>query len=100
MASRRGLAWSIAGILLLLLVMAMVLLLQADRVARFALDQAGDALGLEINATGAAEYRIRGTPTLVVRDVVARLPGAAVPVLTADRVLLSMPWSPTCCSSN
>lgn len=93
MASRRGLAWSVACILLLLLVVAMVLLLQADRVARFALDQAGDALGLEITATGAAEYRIRGTPTLVVRDVVALIPGTTVPVLTADRVLLSMPWS-------
>lgn len=93
MASRRGLAWIAAGLLLLLVVVAAILLLQADRVARFALGQAGDALGLEITATGAAEYRVRGAPTLVVRDVVARVPGAAVPVLTADRVLLSMPWS-------
>ncbi|HET8818281.1 MAG TPA: hypothetical protein VFM73_01910 [Xanthomonadaceae bacterium] len=93
MASRRALGWIFAGALLLLLVVAVVLLLQADRVARFALGQAGDALGLEITATGAAEYRIRDTPTLVVRDVVARAPGAPVPVLTADRVLLSMPWS-------
>lgn len=93
MASRRGLAWIVAGIALLLLVVAAVVLLQADRVARFALDQAGDALGLEITASGAAEYRIRETPTLVVRDVVARVTGAPVPVLAADRVLLSMPWS-------
>lgn len=93
MTSRRGLAWITAGLLLLLLVVAAILLLQADRVARFALDQAGDALGLEITASGAAEYRVRGTPTLVVRDVVAHAPGATVPVLTADRVLLSMPWS-------
>ena len=92
-ASRRRLAWFVAGVLVLLLALAAVLLLQADRVARFALDQAENALGLEITASGAAEYRIRGTPTLVVRDVVARLPGAAVPVLTADRVLLSLPWS-------
>ena len=91
--SRRRLAWVVAGVLVLLLAMAAVLLLQADRVARFALGQAGDALGLEITASGAAEYRIRGTPTLVVRDMVARVPGATVPVLTADRVLLSLPWS-------
>lgn len=93
MTSRRGLAWIVAGLLLLLVVVGTILMLQADRVARFALDQAGDALGLEITATGAAEYRVRGTPTLVLRDVVARAPGATVPVLTAGRVLLSMPWS-------
>lgn len=93
MASRRGLAWILAGGLLLLLVVAATLMLQADRVARFALGQAGDALGLEITASGAAEYRLRDTPRLVVRDVVARAPGAATPVLVADRVLVSLPWS-------
>lgn len=92
-ASRRWIAWVAAGVVVVALVVAITLLLQADRVARFALDQAGDALGLEITSSGAAEYRIRGTPTLVVRDVVARLPGTQVTVLTADRVLLSMPWS-------
>ena len=92
-ASRRWIAWVVAGVLALALVVALVLMLQAGRVARFALDRAGDALGLEITSSGAAEYRIRGMPTLVVRDVVARLPGAPQPVLTADRVLLSLPWS-------
>ena len=89
----RRIAWIIAATLLLALVAALVLLLQAGRVADFALDRAGDALGLEITAEGAAEYRLRGTPTLVVRDLRARMPGAAVPVLTADRLLLSLPWS-------
>ena len=93
MASRRGLAWILGAGLLLLLVVAAGLMLQADRVARFALGQAGDALGLEITASGAAEYRLRDTPRLVVRDVVARAPGAATPVLIADRVLVSLPWS-------
>ncbi len=92
-ASRRWIAWAAAGVLVAALAVAITLLLQADRVARFALDQAGDALGLDITSSGAAEYRIRGTPTLVVRDVVARLPGTQVTVLSADRVLLSLPWS-------
>lgn len=91
---RRGtLALVVGGILLAALVAALVFVSRADRVARFALDRAGDALGLEITASGASEYRLRGTPTVVVRGVVARAPGAAVPVLTADRVLLSLPWS-------
>lgn len=91
---RRGIAWIVvAGVLALLLVVATVFVLRGDRVARFALDRAGDALGLEITATGGLEYRLRDTPMIVARDVVARLPGAAVPVLTADRLLLSLPWS-------
>lgn len=92
-ASRRRIAWIAAGVLVVALVVAAALLLQADRVVRFALDQAGDALGLDITSSGAAEYRVRGTPTLVVRDVVARLPGTQVTVLAADRLLLSLPWS-------
>src|SRR5690606_39744052 len=38
-------------------------------------------------------YSLRGTPTLVVRDLVARQPGAAEPVLRAGRVYLSLRWS-------
>ena len=91
--SRRRVAWIAAGASLALLVLAVFLLSRPERVARFALDRAGNALGLEITASGASEYRIRGTPTLVVRDVEARMPGAQSPLLTADRVLLSMPWS-------
>lgn len=91
--ARRRLAWIVAGLLLLLLVVAISFVFRGERIASFALDRAGDALGLEITASGASEYRLRGMPTLVVRDVVARAPGAPVPVLTADRVLLSLPWS-------
>lgn len=53
----------------------------------------GRALNLEITASGSSEYRLRGTPMLVVRDVVAREPGAAQPLLRARRVYLSLPWS-------
>lgn len=53
----------------------------------------GRSLGLEITAGGASEYHLRGTPVLVVRDVVVREPGAATPLLRADRIHVSVPWS-------
>src|SRR3546814_11600496 len=68
-------------------------LLQPQRVTGFVLNALGDALGLEITATGSSEYRLRGTPVLVVHDVVAREPGAATPLLRARRVYVSVPWS-------
>ncbi|SJZ75104.1 hypothetical protein [Novilysobacter spongiicola] len=64
-----------------------------SQVARLVLGQAGSALGLEITSSGASEYRLRGTPHLVVRDVVARMPGASEPLLVAERLRLSLPWS-------
>ena len=88
-STRRRVAWIVVAAVVGLLLLAAFLLSRPERVARFALAQAGQALGLEITASGAAEYRIRGTPTLVVRDVVARLPGTTTPVMSADRVLLS-----------
>ncbi|MDQ2702621.1 MAG: hypothetical protein M3Y70_07375 [Pseudomonadota bacterium] len=83
-------------VLAALVVVAALLLqyaMEPQRASRFLLARVGNALGLEITATGVAEYRLRGTPTLVVRDVVAREPGAARPLLRADRILLSLPWS-------
>lgn len=53
----------------------------------------GRSLGLEITIGGASEYRLRGTPLLVVRDVVVREPGAATPLLRADRIHVAVPWS-------
>ncbi|GAA3928870.1 hypothetical protein [Luteimonas lutimaris] len=79
--------------LLLLLALVLHLLLQPQRVASFVLGALGDALGLEITAGGGAEYGLRGTPRLTVRDVVAREPGAATPLLRARRVHVSVPWS-------
>lgn len=63
------------------------------QVANLILDRTGAALGLEITASGISEYRLRGTPRLVVRDLVARQPGVDAPVLRAERVYLSLPWS-------
>jgi hypothetical protein len=67
--------------------------LQPEQLAPFVLARTGAALGLEITANGPPEARLRGTPQLVVRDIVVRQPGARQPLLTADRVLLALPWS-------
>ncbi len=68
-------------------------LLQPDNLVPLILSQAEQATGLEITARGASAYRLRGTPQLVLRDVTARMPGATIPILEADRVLVSVPWS-------
>jgi len=65
---------------------------QPDRLAGLVLDKVGNTLGLEITANGRSEYRLRGTPMLVVRDLVVREPGA-LPLLRARRVHLALPWS-------
>jgi hypothetical protein len=80
-------------VLLLLLALALRVVLRPERVAGFVLDSLGKTLGLEITATGTSEYRLRGTPLLVVRNVVAREPGAATPLLRAQRVYVAVPWS-------
>lgn len=93
MTRRARIALVGGGIALLLLALALRLALQPERFTRTLLAQTGRALGLEITASGIGEYRLRGTPMMVVRDVVAREPGAKVPLLRAERVLLSLPWS-------
>lgn len=95
MRLRRGLALAagIAVIVLLLVALAAAILMQPRQLARIALGSVGDALGLGIGFEGEARYRLRGTPLLEVRDVVVRAPGAGAPLLRADRVLVSLPWS-------
>jgi hypothetical protein len=84
---------AIAAIALMLLIVLIAWLAQAPRAVGFLLDRVGNALGLEIGASGVVEYRLRGTPQVVVRDLVAREPGANTPILRARRALLSLPWS-------
>lgn len=91
--SRGALAWGICAALLALLTAALLWVAQPTRVAGLVLGQAGAALNLEITASGVSEYRLRGTPMLVVRGLVAREPGAPAAVLRAERVYLSLPWS-------
>lgn len=64
-----------------------------QRVSAAVLDGVGAALGLELTASGINEYRLRGEPRLVVRDLVARQPGARDAVLRAGRLDIALPWS-------
>src|SRR5687767_6042150 len=82
-----------AGIIVLLLALLLRMFLQPERFTRTVLDRTGRALGLEITAGGIGEYRLRGIPQMIVRDLVVREPGAPTPLLRAERALLSLPWS-------
>lgn len=80
----------LTAVLLALLLLA-GWLLQPQRAGKFLLDKVGSSLGLSISAR-AIDYRLRGTPQLVLHDVVATRPGDAVPLLRAERVFVSLPW--------
>ena len=88
---RRRIVLIVIVVALLLLALLLRVALQPEHATRLILDQAGKALGLEITASS-GEYRLRGTPQLVLHDVVAREPGAT-PLLRASRIYLSLPWS-------
>lgn len=88
----RALLAALAGALVLMII-ALNWALHPDRVAAFILRHAGTALGLQITSTGASDYRLRGTPMLQIRNVVARQPGAATALLRAERIRLELPWS-------
>lgn len=79
--------------LALLLALVLRFVLEPQRVAGLLLARIGAATGLDIRTSGAVEYQLRGKPTVVLHDVVAREPGASTPLLRVDRILLSLPWS-------
>lgn len=87
---RRRTAWLVV---VLLIVVSLRWVSQPSQVAGLILGRVGAALGLEFSASGASEYRLRGTPMLEVRDLVVREPGAHAPLLRAGRVYLALPWS-------
>ncbi len=93
--TRRGrlarIAIVVATLLVLLAIMAGYLL-QPQRASALLLDRVGGALGLRITATGQASYRLRGTPQLILRDVIAQRPGDGTALLRAARVFVSVPW--------
>lgn len=81
------------ALLALLLAVSLRVALRPEFVVRQVLQRTGDALGLVITARGAGEYTLRGTPTLVVRDLDVREAGARTPLLRAERLLIAVPWS-------
>lgn len=92
MTRRRAIVWgALAALLLIPLILRWAG--QPERVAGVIMDQLGESLGLEITAGGSSEYQLRGNPTLVVRDIDVRQPGAGTPLLRAQRIHLSLPWS-------
>ena len=68
-------------------------LLQPERSVPVLLGRVGAALDLDIAATGEHTGRLRGTPQLVLRGVVARERGGGRVLLRAERVLIALPWS-------
>jgi hypothetical protein len=92
---RRWLRWLLiaCAVVFVVTLIAVRVLLQPERATQLILSSLGNALGLEITARGRPELQLRGTPTLVVRDVTATQRGARTPLLRAERILLSLPWS-------
>lgn len=81
------------AVLLALFAIAVHWLLQPANLTHVLLQQAGDRLGLTITASGIGQYRLRGQPQLVLREVTATQAGQSTPVFSAERLLLSLPWS-------
>lgn len=89
----RRLGWLVVlSIALVLVAIAVAILSRPPRATRLLLGAVGNMLGLQVTATS-GDYRLRGTPMIDVHGIVAREPGAAKPLLRADRVVLSLPWS-------
>jgi hypothetical protein len=91
--TRRGRILLALALVALALLLALRWLSRPDSVAAIITNRAGAALGLEITANGASEYRLRGTPMLVLREVTVREAGARAAILRARRLYLALPWS-------
>lgn len=66
--------------------------LEPDRLTALVLSQAGESLGLELTIEGTPDYALRPEPRLVLPKLSARQPGAATPLLHAERAEVSLPW--------
>lgn len=67
--------------------------LEPTRLSANVLSRAGAALGLELSIDGTPEYALRPEPRLRLPNLLARQPGAAAPLLRAESVEVSLPWS-------
>lgn len=91
--TRRGRILLVLALAAIALLIALLWLSRPGNVAAIVTNRVGAALGLEITSGGTSEYRLRGTPMLVLRDVVVREPGAATVLLSAQRIHVALPWS-------
>lgn len=82
---------SLLGLLLALLLVAWLALPPA-RLVPMVLARIGASMGLEISAEGDSATRLGRHPRVVVRNLVAREPGAARALLRASRVEVALPW--------
>lgn len=92
MKRRSAIALIVVVVLVLATALALRWAMRPQTLGPRVLDMAGQALGLEISA-GEFDYGLRGSPQLVARDVSARVPGADTPLVEAERVFISLPWS-------
>jgi hypothetical protein len=83
---------AVIAVLLVLGIAVLAWLMQPPRAVGYLLDRIGTGLGLDLQV-GKADYRLRGTPQLVLHDLVAKHPDDTVALLRAERVLVSLPWS-------
>lgn len=91
--SRSRAVWLIALIIVVALIAGLLRwATRPQQIASLLLSQASRATGLKITASGVSEYRLRGMPAVVLRDVVAQRAGDPTPVLRAERVELTVPW--------
>ncbi|QNP40141.1 AsmA family protein [Lysobacter solisilvae (ex Woo and Kim 2020)] len=91
--TRRRRTLLVLALVAVALLVALYWLSRPRSVAALVTRQLGAALGLEIHADGITEYRLRGTPLLVLRNVRVREPGAPNLLLTARRIHVALPWS-------
>ncbi|TWT18516.1 hypothetical protein FQY83_14145 [Luteimonas marina] len=94
-ARRRWLRWLLVlcALPFALLWLVVWIALPPERVVPMVLARIGAAMNLEISAQGDPSSQLGQHPTFVVRNVVAREPGAATPLLQARRILVALPWS-------
>ena len=96
-ARRRWLRWLLAPCALPFALVALLWLvawiaLPPERAVPLLLARIGASLNLEITAEGDPSSRLGRRPTFVVRNLVAREPGAQRPLLRARRILVALPW--------
>ncbi|MDR7099333.1 hypothetical protein J2X04_001680 [Lysobacter niabensis] len=91
--TRRGRILLVIALLAIAMLIALFWLSRPQSIAAIVTNRTGATLGLEITAGGASEYRLRGTPMLVLRDVAVREPGAERILLRARRIHVAVPWS-------